>query len=184
MKAIEQDIIRLLNAKEQRGLELVYDNYAATFYGIALKIVQTEALAQDVVQESMIKIWKNGDKYEHSKGSIFNWMLNIVRRTAIDKTRSPNFRPSGRIQSLNSNVYEDKWSTLLNTNAIGLQDLVDKLEEKYRIIIELAYFQGYTQKEIEEELNIPLGTVKSRIRVALRELRSVFTSLIMMSITI
>ena len=96
MKAIEKDIIRLLAVKSQKGLELVYDNYADVFYGIALKIVKTEALAQDVVQESMIKIWKNGDRYDIKKGSVFNWMLNIVRRTAIDKTRSPNFRPAGR----------------------------------------------------------------------------------------
>jgi RNA polymerase sigma-70 factor (ECF subfamily) len=174
VKAIEKEIIQLLKEKQRRGLELVYDNYAAAFYGIALRVVQIEEVAQDVVQESMIKIWKNGDRYDEAKGTIFNWMLNIVRRTAIDKTRSPNFRPGGRIQSLNPSVFENKWTSQLNTDAVGLKEMVEKLEDKYRIIIEMAYFHGYTQKEIEQELNIPIGTIKSRLRIALRELRKVF----------
>ncbi|MCR9287221.1 MAG: sigma-70 family RNA polymerase sigma factor [Bacteroidetes bacterium] len=182
MKAIEKEIIKLLHVKDRIGLELVYDNYAAAFYGIALKVVKSEALAQDVVQESMIKIWKNGDKYDEKKGTIFNWMLNIVRRTAIDKTRSPNFRPKGRIQTLDPTVYENTWRSQLNTDVVGLQDMVNNLEERYRVIIEMAYFQGYTQKEIEKELDIPIGTVKSRIRIALRELRKSFNLQIAISI--
>ena len=174
MKAIEQEIIKYLKNKERRGLELIYDNYAAALYTIAIKIVQKEAIAKDVVQESLIKIWKNGHSYDSSKGSLFNWMLNIVRRKAIDKTRSPNFHKNGRIQPLNPLDFEQQWSSQLNTNAIGLKEMVNNLDENYRIIIELVYFQGYTQKEIMQELDLPLGTVKSRIRIALRELRKVF----------
>ena len=153
---------------------MIYDRYSAALYGIALRIVKDEALAKDVVQESLIKIWKNGEKYNPEKGSLFNWMLNIVRRTQIDKTRSPNFRANDKIQSIQPLVSDEKWSDQLNTNTIGLRDIVNKLDEKYRLIIELLYFQGYSQSEISKKWDMPLGTVKTRTRIALRELRKIF----------
>ena len=100
-------------------------------------------------------------------------MLNIARNTAIDKTRSANFRNKGKIQTLDSSVYNIKADTF-NPDYIGLKKMLDKLDPKYREILDLVYFQGFTQKEIEEHLNIPLGTIKSRVRIGLRELRKFF----------
>lgn len=172
MKIQESHIIRLLKKKDKQAIDLLYDQYAGALYNISLKIVHSEDLASDVLQESFVKAWKHGPNYDKTKGTLFTWLLNITRNTAIDKTRSANFRRRGKIQSIDDSVYN--LNTQFKTDHIGLRELVDNLEEKYRIIIDLIYFQGFTQKEVEEHLHIPLGSVKSRVRIALRELRKVF----------
>ena len=177
MKISNQDLIYRLQAQDKTVVGELYDLYSDTLYGIVLRIVQQEALAQDVLQEAFVKIWKNGHRYDSSKGTLFTWMLNICRNTAIDKTRSANYRRQSKIHAIDQSVYNDeKWSYEQNPDHIGLQQEVVKLEEKYREIIELIYFQGYTQQEVTEHLNLPLGTVKSRVRIGLRELRKLFLS--------
>ena len=156
-------------------IETLYDQYAPNLYGIVLHIVREESVAEDVIQEAFVKIWKNGDRFQPEKGTLFTWMLNITRNTAIDHLRKMEKRGRGKIQSLESDVVIGTAAPQsLNPNHIGLRDIVDKLDEKYRQIIELAYFRGYTQSEIQEELDIPLGTVKTRLRIAMRELRNIF----------
>ncbi|MCI5082208.1 MAG: sigma-70 family RNA polymerase sigma factor [Saprospiraceae bacterium] len=175
MKRKEKNIIQRLQKKDKEVISVLYDQYSASLYGIILKIVQDEVIAQDVLQEAFLKIWKNGSSYEPKKGSLFTWMLNIARNNAIDKTRSASFRHSTKIQNLDQTVYHNSSLKMENnTDVIGLKGIVDKLDEKYRTIIDLIYFNGYTQKEVEEHLNIPLGTVKSRVRIGLRELRRIF----------
>lgn len=171
----DENLVSRLQKKEKSAISDLYDEYAPSLYGIALRIVQSEELARDVVQETFIKVWKNAALYERSKGTLFTWLLNIARNTAIDKTRSASFR---RRQAavpadveLNNNP---QFSTSQNTDQIGLKDFVNQLEEKYREVIELAYFHGYTQPEIAELLQLPVGTVKSRVRIGIRELRKIF----------
>lgn len=148
----------------------LYDRYGAALYGIALKIVRDEGTAEDVVQDSFTKIWQNAKRYDATKGRLFTWMLNITRNTAIDKTRSAQSRQ--KIQELDSAVYNNaRMRTEMSTDSIGLRKIVKRLDPKYRQMIDLAYFGGYTHKEIEEALNLPLGTIKSRLRIAMRELR-------------
>ena len=100
-------------------------------------------------------------------------MLNITRNTAIDKLRNLNIQP---IQSLNENVSSINVSEnfAINTDVIGVEDAVNTLKPEYRQMIDLAYFGGYTQEEISEKLDIPLGTVKTRTRAALNQLRTIF----------
>lgn len=177
MKASKQNLISRLQAQDKSVIGELYDLYSDTLYGIVLRIVQQEGLAQDVLQESFVKIWKNGSKYDTSKGTLFTWMLNICRNTAIDKTRSANYKRRDKIHVIDQTVYNnEKWSCEQKPDHIGLHQEVINLEAKYREIIELIYFQGYTQKEVTEHLNIPLGTVKSRVRIGLRELRKLFLS--------
>lgn len=173
MQTDQQHIIRLLKAQDKAAISVLYDRYAATLNGVIFRIVHSEELAEDVLQETFIKIWKKGASYDSSKGTLFTWMLNIARNTAIDKTRSANFRNKGKIQELDTHVYGIGTESI-NPDHIGVKDMLDRLDPKYKEILELVYFQGYTQKEIEEELNIPLGTVKSRVRIGLRELRTIF----------
>lgn len=175
MEKANHNIIKLLQRQNKKVVAELYDQYGATLYGVVLKIVRSEAIAQDVVQDAFIKIWKNGPKYDPKKGSLFTWMLNIARNTAIDKTRSANFRQGGKIQEVDELVYNNiALSDQLNIDQIGIRKMVEDLDEKYRNIIDLVYFNGYTHKEVMEELDLPLGTVKSRIRSALRELRNIF----------
>jgi RNA polymerase sigma factor (sigma-70 family) len=171
----EDKIIQLLKQNDQQAISYIYDKYAASLYGIVLKIVPSEAIAEDVLQESFVKVWKRGSTYDPSKGTLFTWLLNITRNTAIDKLRSAGYRKQEKIQQIDHSVYKNGGASHeLNVDALGLNNVVDSLEEKYRIVVDLIYFQGFTQKEVEEHLNIPIGTVKSRVRIALRELRKIF----------
>lgn len=171
----QRNIAERLMAGEKSAISELYDHYGPVLYGIILKIVRSEAIAEDVLQESFIKIWQNGSAYDPARGTLFTWMLNIARNTAIDKTRSSAFRRTTRSQLLDPRVHE-KWDqdTQRSTDNIGLKKIVDNLESKYQLVIELIYFQGYTQREVQEYLGIPLGTVKSRTRIALRKLRQIF----------
>jgi len=175
MNKIEQHIIDLLQADDKKAMELIYDKYAPSLYGIVFRIVGTQELAEDVLQDSFVKIWTNRKRFERGKGSLFTWLLNITRNKAIDVTRSAHFKKSKNIQGINNFVSNNNnHSEEMNVEHIGLRKVVDDLDPKYKKIIDLIYFQGYTQREVEEHLDIPLGTVKSRVRIALRELRKVF----------
>ncbi|MFN7118586.1 MAG: RNA polymerase sigma factor [Saprospiraceae bacterium] len=175
MRVKEEYIIGLLEEQDKEAISILYDRYAATLYGIVLRIVRLESLAEDTVQETFVKAWRHRTSYNESKGTLFTWLLNIARNTAIDKTRSAEFRQRGKIQTLDSSVYSGEGLSIeFNPDCIGLDKFVKKLEEKYRIIVELIFYRGFTQNEVTEHLDIPLGTVKSRLRIALRELRKYF----------
>lgn len=178
MDVSEKELEKLLQRKDRRGIEILYDCYSDTLYGITLKIVQSEDIAQDVLQEAFIKIWKNGAKYDPSKGSVFTWALNITRNLAIDYIRSAAYRR--RVQSENLDNIQARSTAKLKTennpDCIDLGTEVARLDKKYKEVIDLIYLKGYTQSEVKDLLGIPLGTVKSRIRIGLRELRKVFTT--------
>ena len=137
------------------------------------KIVGDEELAADVFQESLVKIWRFSKNYDPAKGRLFTWLLNICRNTAIDKTRLKSFQQSAQIQDIDSAVSmaADHPADEINTDLIGLREVIVKMEPKYRELLELMYFQGYTQQEISDRLELPLGTVKTRIRTAIELLR-------------
>lgn len=170
----EQLIIRLLEKNDDRAISMLYDDYSAALFGVVFRIVLSEEIAADVIQESFIKIWKNAQNYEVSKGTLFTWMLNICRNTAIDATRSKHFR-NGKIQNLDKFVNEEiPHFEEPKIHHIGLHEQVKRLDRKYSEVIELIYFKGHTQKEVEAKLKIPLGTVKTRLKIGLRELRKVY----------
>jgi len=118
-----------------------------------------------------VKIWRQIDTYDDSKGRLFTWMLNIARNASIDMVRSKGFQNSRQNLELTENVYDSSGTTQTNTDKIGLRKIVQTLKEEYKVLIELSYFQGFTQEEISRMLNIPLGTVKTRLRNALVQLR-------------
>jgi RNA polymerase sigma-70 factor (ECF subfamily) len=176
MKQSETHIAQLLQEKNRQVIEQLYDQYSAALFGIVLKIVQSQELAEDVLQETFVKIWSNGSTYDAAKGTIFTWMLNIARNTAIDKLRSGNNKKKAQVNDLDQILTSERLhpTAELSVDHIGVAELVDGLEEKYRELIDLVYFKGYTQEEITQNLGLPLGTVKSRLRIAMRELRRIF----------
>ncbi len=174
MKFAESQIVEMLHQNDKRAIAIIYDQYAPSLYGVVFRIVQSEEVAQDVMQDAFVKVWKKGTTYNSSKGTLFTWLLNITRNTAIDKLRSAGFRNSGKNQSIDNLVYNKVSSRGTNPDEIGVKDLLNDLDEKYREVVDMIYFRGFTQKEVSEELNIPLGTVKTRLRIALRELRGIF----------
>lgn len=170
----ENQIIDLLARKDQAAIQLIYDHYAPALYGTILRIVRSEAVAEDVLQDSLIKVWRYADRYDSRQGRLFTWLINIARNTAIDVYRSKAFRQQSENQGLGNAVNTagegDK------TDHIGLRDFLRKLDPKHQELIDLAYFQGYTQAEIADELQLPLGTVKTRMRSALQALREKLVS--------
>ncbi len=169
---MEEKIVSLLQSQDKEAISLLYDNYSAALYGVVLRIVRSPDIAQDVMQDSFVKAWKYGPNYDASKGRLFTWLLNIARNTAIDVTRSAGWKMGEKTTDLTSLVGFGGATT--NPEHIGLRKLVDNLEPKYKTLIELIYFQGYTQQEVEKELNIPIGTIKTRLRAAIGDLRKVF----------
>ncbi|GGG30534.1 RNA polymerase [Dokdonia pacifica] len=170
---IEQHIVELLKAQDERAIGLLYDHYADALFGVAIKVTKDEVLAQDVLQESFVKIWKNAHKYDSSKARLFTWLFRVVQNTAIDAVRSRQRKTTKEIQIEESNVYSIP-STKFAIEHLDIASHADGLEDKYRVVIDALFFQGMTQQEASDELNIPLGTVKSRLKIGLRELRKLF----------
>ena len=163
----------LLQSHNNQAFAYLYDNYSHALYGIISQIVPDEESASDVLQEVFINIWRKIDTYDDSKGRLFTWMLNIARNAAIDKLRSKSYRNDLKNLRLSDDVSIPGTDAVRNkADNIGLRKVLDKLKKEYREVIELSYFQGYTHEEISIGLNIPLGTVKTRIRSALIQLRS------------
>ncbi len=168
----ESKIVALLKQRDKEAIELLYEHYSPALYGMILKIVSSEALAQEVLQDVFVKIWKNADKYDTDKGRLFTWLAQIARNAAKDTLRSSRHKQDIKTDSLADNVGND--SSLSHNPRIadsGLRKTIDGLDEKYREIIDLLYFQGYSHSEAAKELNIPIGTLKSRVRKAILELR-------------
>jgi RNA polymerase sigma factor (sigma-70 family) len=171
-KYTEQELTSSLQRREQSAFSYLYDQYSGALYSVIHNIVTDSEIANDVLQEVFVKIWKQIESYDASKGRLFTWMLNISRNASIDMLRSRQYQHSKQNQELTDHVYEKAGAVSDSTDNIGLKKIVNKLKEDQRVLVELSYFQGYTQDEISKMLNVPLGTVKTRLRKALSELRN------------
>ncbi|RFM29882.1 RNA polymerase sigma factor [Deminuibacter soli] len=167
----EAELIPLLKQREQSAFGYLYDHYSGALNTVVLSIIPDKTLCGDVLQEVFIKIWRQIDSYDESKGRLFTWMLNITRNAAIDMVRSKGYQNTKQNQELTESVYDAGGSALPNVDKIGLRKVVHTLREEYRVLVDLSYFQGFTQEEIAKMLDIPLGTVKTRLRAALIQLR-------------
>ena len=172
----EEALVSLLQSKDERGFSILYDNYSSALYGVVLKIVRSEEIAADEMQDAFVKIWKNIEAYNRTKGTLFTWILNVARNTAIDRIRSQEFQNSQRNQDLDTsiNFIDSQGGSQFDVDAIGIKKVVENLRPEYQQMIELLYFQGYTQAEVSEEFGIPLGTVKTRVKAAIIQLRQYF----------
>ncbi|MFZ5977789.1 MULTISPECIES: sigma-70 family RNA polymerase sigma factor [unclassified Hydrotalea] len=170
-KYSEPELVMLLKQRQEAAFSYLYDNYSGALYSIIQNIVTDSELANDVLQEVFVKIWKQIALYDEVKGRLFTWMLNIARNASIDMIRSKGFQNSQQNRELQESVYEQAGITSIAVEQIGLRKVVHQLKPEQKQLVELAYFEGYTQDEISKMLNIPLGTVKTRLRTALIQLR-------------
>jgi len=170
----EPELVRALKERDNQAFGFLYDNYSGALYSIIKQIItDNDELASDVLQEVFINIWRKIESYDQSKGRLFTWMLNIARNASIDTLRSKSYQNSQKNQELPDNVYKGvaNQTTQMNVDNIGLKKVLEKLKPEHRVLVELAYFKGFTHEEIAEKMTIPLGTVKTRIRNALIQLR-------------
>lgn len=170
---LEKHIVELLKESNDKAISLLYEHYGDTLYGVAFKVVRNEELAQDVVQESFIKIWNKSHTYDPAKAKLFTWLFRITRNTAIDKIRSLGNKTDKEIQMDVSDVY-NLGVEGIQPELMDMRKQLDKIEPKYQIVLEALFFEGMTQQEASEELDIPLGTVKSRLKIGLRELKKIY----------
>jgi RNA polymerase sigma factor (sigma-70 family) len=169
----ENELVSLLKSRDSKAFSYLYDNYSASLYTIIAQLVGDTEIATDVLQEVFINIWRKIESYDPSKGRLFTWMLNIARNASIDTLRSRSYQNASKNQSLQDNTEWGGAGSLASVNVdnIGLKKVIERLKREHRVLIDLAYFKGYTHEEIAQIEDIPLGTVKTRIRNALMQLR-------------
>ena len=173
ISAIEKEIVTLLQASDKKAMTLLYDNYADALFGVIKKVISDDNVAQDVLQESFVKIWRYSKKYDSSKAKLFTWLYRIAYNSAIDKVRSLKKKTEKEVQIETSAVYTITSGTL-NEDVLDIKKHLSSLDEKYQIVINALFFEGMTQQEASEELDIPLGTIKSRLKIGLRELKKIY----------
>lgn len=169
-----QELIDALKNRDELALAYLYDNYSKALFGVIFVVVKNKEEAEDVLQKTFIKIWNNFESYDIQKGRLYTWMLNIARNLAIDSTRTKYEKLKQRTISGSGNETLLESHTAVVNPALeymGLNKILRQLKEEHQNIIGMAYFEGYTQEEISQKLNMPLGTVKTKVRQAIIKLR-------------
>jgi RNA polymerase sigma factor (sigma-70 family) len=173
----EDGLVKGLQAGNQHAVEELYNKYASSLMGIITRIVKSDEVAEDVLQETFVKIWKSIEKYDSAKGRLFTWMANLAKNTAIDELRSKQHSNSCKTETINEipvDTFLLRSQIEFNPEVIGVRQLLKNLKQDQQYILDLVYFKGYTQVEVSECLNIPLGSVKTKIRLSILTLRQYF----------
>lgn len=171
----EDELVALLQGQDKQAFSYLYDNYAPALNNIIYRMVEDVTLTEDILQEAFVKIWLNFTSYDKSKGRLFTWMLNLTRNLTIDMLRSKGYKKQSKISADENSVnnLQDSSFSISRFDSMGIQKQLANLKPEQRLIIDMAYFNGYTQDEIAKEVGIPLGTVKTRMRTAIIELRKI-----------
>jgi len=167
-------LVAQLKDKDVTAFEQLHHMYAVNILGAINIIIQDEAIAKEICQDVFVKVWEKAYLYDTKKGRFFTWLLNMARNAAIDYTRSKAFITQKKNHSLDFfvHIYENRNSTETSDQDYSdLKRMLKRLKKKCVELIEMIYFKNYTQVAAAERLSIPLGTVKSRNRNCLKELR-------------
>jgi len=172
----EDKLVLALKNRETKAIKALIDMYYDSLDNVISRIIPDPESRKDVVQETIIKIWNSIGRYESSKGRLYTWMRNVAKNYAIDVVKSKSYRDVKRHVCIDLCHFDisQKMTINLNTDIIGIKDMIYNLQPKYHILMELVYFQGYTHQEAATILSLPEGTVKTRIRMAIIELRKQF----------
>lgn len=168
------DLVHRVASGDESAFLLLYDRYATRVHALTLRILNDAMLAEETTQDTFLKLWSRARLYLSERGSLLLWLLTIARRTALDRLRLEARRP----MLSDSNDPEETWQIIPDLNTMpeearwrSLYFAVQSLQPEYRQVIDLAYYQGLSQTEIAEVLGWPLGTVKTRVRAAMEQLR-------------
>ncbi|UAY55536.1 RNA polymerase sigma factor [Arachidicoccus terrestris] len=170
----ETDLVVSLKKREESAYSYLYDHYSAALYGFILQITSEQELAKDILQDVFIKAFQKIDLYDGQKGGLYTWLTQIARNTAIDKLRSKQYQKGQRTFPLDEEKIansEEGGTVVPNMDHLGIDKVLVELDETHKKIIDLAYFHGFTQHEIAKEMGMPIGTVKTKVRSALIQLR-------------
>jgi RNA polymerase sigma-70 factor, ECF subfamily len=168
----DQELMERIRRRDQEALGLLYDRHAPACLALAARILGDRDAGEDVLQEAFVRLWEEPDRYDVARGSFTAFVLSTVRNRSIDRLRRQGARQRAveRAQDQSPPRYAVPPGRRSSTVALAVQ----QLPQEQRVIIELAYFEGLTQTEISDNLGIPLGTVKSRLRLGMGKLREAF----------
>lgn len=175
----DADLIVLVTQGDQDALVLLYERYSRAVYSFSLRIVGDAQVAEEILQEVFVRAWQQGGSFQSARGSLITWLLSITHNLSIDEVRRRKRRPQkaeseepeailATLPDAGLGVEEEVW---LSSLRVSIQDALQQLPAAQREAIELAYFQGLTQREIADTLGEPLGTIKTRMRLGMLKLR-------------
>jgi RNA polymerase sigma-70 factor (ECF subfamily) len=174
----DEDLISLVDAGDAEALAGLYDRHGRSAYSLAYRMMGERQAAEDLVQDSFIKVWRSAKSYRAERGSVRTWILSITHNRGIDHLRSTasRRRTQDRVESSAqttqpSEAFSETWR---NSQRSQVQEALKTLPEEQLKILELAYYSGYTHAEIAEMLDLPLGTVKGRMRLGMKKIKSFF----------
>jgi RNA polymerase sigma-70 factor, ECF subfamily len=173
----DEDLMQLVRGGDARAFEVVYDRHAGAAFSVAYRMVGRGNVAEDVVQEAFLSIWRSGARYERARGSVRTWVLGIVHHRAIDQLRRSSVHAKRRAsdEGIEERVEaRERTDTEVarREEAQAIRSAMDSLPAEQSHVIELAYFGGFTHTEIADILGAPVGTVKGRMRLGLEKLRN------------
>lgn len=176
----DEELISYVDDSDPQAFEVLYDRHGRAAYSLAYRIMGERQAAEDLVQESFLKVWRSSGGYRAERGSVRTWILSIVHHRGIDLLRalSSRQRTKDRFEATAEKVqpseaFGEVWK---NTQRDQVRDALRTLPDEQVKILELAYFSGYTHVEIAEMLDLPLGTVKGRMRLGLKKVKTYFES--------
>lgn len=164
------EIVALIRNRDEKGLSLLYDRYAPTLLGIIVRIVKNQNIGEEILQQTLLKAWNNIHQFKDDKGTFFTWLASIARNAAIDQARLKGFQNRNATEALDDNHYQISTS-VLQSDKLDVSRLLGRLDQSQKMVLDLVYLQGYSHRDAAEYLEIPLGTVKSRLRLAIKYLR-------------
>lgn len=179
----DRAIMARIKDRDPAALSELYDQYNRLLFGLILSILKKRSEAEDILQEVFTSIWQKAEMYDLERGSVYTWIVTLARNKSIDRLRSKVYKEQKKQStSLNDDeifhpLYSDKKDpleeTILTDRANKLYAALDKISDKQRKVLEVAYFNGMSQREISAEYDIPLGTVKTRMRDGMIKLRGI-----------
>ena len=169
------ELIKLLQEKDDQALSSLYDRYSGAIYGVILRMCHKEEMAEEILQETFLKVWEKSHLYHPDKGKFYTWIYRIAKNNTLNALR----RPKKLIQTEELSVHTDKSIAEPQADHSELKGAVQKLASHHREAIELVYFKGLTHREAHEEMGVPLGTFKSYIQQALKGLRKNYKNAIL-----
>ena len=175
IRADDSGLVARMQRRDPQALAELYDRYGAVTYSLILRVVRDTGIAEDLVQETFLRVWNRVSGFDAQRGSIGPWLLAVARNRAIDYLRSAGGRERNAVEYEETDhprLYCDMEKDILASDkARKVKSAIDKLPANYRQVIELAYFEGLSQTEMAERMGQPLGTVKTWVRTALKNLR-------------
>lgn len=177
----DRELMARIKARDASALSELYDHYNRLLFGLILSVLKKREEAEDILQEVFAKIWQQAEKFDLERGTVYTWIVTLARNRSIDRLRSKVYKEQKKqstslddedvFHPLYSDESDPLENTILTERAKKVHQALDQISEKQRKVLQVAYFSGMSQSEISEEFDIPLGTVKTRMRDGMIKLR-------------